>query len=150
MTTTPQKSPTRWVLFSGMVPSSLMADVGLTVLRVFAGVAMAMAHGLGKIQGPPEGFVEGVEEMGFPMPIVFAWAAAITEFFGGLLFAAGFLTRINALLLCGTMLVAGLLMHGVVRGDPFSGMELALLYAAVFFAFIFTGSGRFSIDKMMR
>jgi putative oxidoreductase len=148
--TTHTKSNASRSVFSGMVPSSVMADVGLTVLRIFTGLAMALAHGLGKVQGPSEQFVEGVASMGFPMPIVFAWAAAITEFFGGILFAAGLLTRINAILLCGTMLVAGLLMHGMVRGDPFSGMEMALLYAAIFFAFIFTGSGRFSVDKMMR
>ena len=137
------------LLFGGMTPS-LPADVGYTVLRVFAGLAMALSHGWRKIQGPSEGFVEGVAEMGFPAPEVFAWMAAGTEFIGGLAFAAGLLTRINAFFLCGTMLVAGILKHGITNGDPFSDMEMALLYAAIFFSFIFTGAGRFSLDGSLR
>lgn len=138
------------ILFSGTTPPSVLADFGFTVLRVFAGLAMALAHGWGKVQGPSEQFISGIAQMGFPAPTFFAWSAAITEFAGGIMFALGLFTRLNALLLCGTMLVAGLLMHGVVLGDPFSGMEKALLFAAVFFAFLMAGSGRFSIDKMMR
>lgn len=36
---------------------------------------MALAHGLGKTP-PPEQLIDGVANMGFPMAIVFAWAAS--------------------------------------------------------------------------
>lgn len=137
-------------LVSGTAPSSIIADFGLTILRLFTGLSMAFAHGLNKVQGPSEKFIADVEQMGFPMPVVFAWAAAVSEFGGGLLLAAGLFTRISALVLCGTMLVAGLMMHGVVSGDGFAGMEMALLYAAISFAFLCTGAGRFSIDGLLR
>lgn len=139
----------KW-LFFGLVPSSVLADLGLTVLRVFAGLSMALAHGWGKIQGPPEQFVTGVGELGFPAPAFFAWMAAVSEFGGGLLLAAGAVTRISAFFLLGTMLVAGLLYHGLHSGDPYADMERALLYAAISFAFMLTGSGRFSVDGMLR
>ncbi len=130
----------------GSTPASLVADLGFAVLRVTAGLMMAIAHGFQKTP-PPEPFVDSVEAMGFPVPIVFAWAAALSESLGGLLLAAGLFTRPAALFIFGTMCVAGFVRHA---DDPFGEKELAFLYAAVMFAFMLAGSGRYSLDGLVR
>ena len=56
-----------------------VSDVGLLGLRLFAGLALAFAHGRGKLP-PSERFIAGAGDLGFPVPIVFAWAAALSEF----------------------------------------------------------------------
>lgn len=133
-------------LFGGMTPPTILGDVGLTVLRVFAGLSMGLAHGYGKLPVSDQ-FVEGVANMGFPMPEVFAWAAALAECVGGLLLAAGLLTRTSALFIAGTMIVAAFITHG---SDPFRVKEMALLYGCIAIAFLFVGGGRFSIDFALR
>ena len=93
-------------LLGGDLLPQLNADVGLLGLRLFVGLAMAIAHGAKKIP-PAERFVEGVAAMGFPLPEVFAWAAGLSEFAGGLLIAAGLLVRPASAFLLFTMAVAG-------------------------------------------
>ena len=76
--------------------------------------------------------------------------AAIAEFVGGLLLAAGLLTRPAATLIGVTMLVAVTTAH---RSDPFFGggksKEMALLYLTFALIFLFTGPGRFSVDRLI-
>jgi putative oxidoreductase len=117
-------------------------DLALLVLRMFTGLAMALAHGIGKVP-PKEGFVNGVGELGFPAPLLFAWAAGLAEFAGGLLLAAGLFTRPAALMILMTMLVAAFRRHAA---DPFDVKEKALLYAAVAFFFLIAGGGRLALD----
>ncbi|MFN2240048.1 MAG: DoxX family protein [Thermoanaerobaculia bacterium] len=122
-----------------------LTDAGLLVLRVFAGLALAFGHGLGKLP-PSPGFVEGVGEMGFPLPALFAWAAAVSEFAGGLLLAAGLLTRPSSLLILFTMATAALIRHAP---DPFSSKEKALLFLFVALLFLLAGAGRYSLDALL-
>lgn len=91
-----------------------------------------------------EGFAEGVGAMGFPIPLFFAWAAALSEFLGGILVAVGLKTRAAALFICMTMAVAFFIRH---RLDPFKAKELALLYMGIAGALVLTGAGRFSLDR---
>ncbi len=92
------------------------SDLGLLFLRVTAGLFMAFGHGLGKIP-PSDGLITGTEKLGFPLPVFFAWMAGISEFFGGLLIAAGLFTRPTAFLWIRTMLTAAFIRHA---DDPFS------------------------------
>ena len=83
-------------------------DLGLLILRL-AGLYLAVAHGWGKIVGLASGetrFLEGVARIGFPMPLAFAWAAALSEFLGGLTIALGLFTRWAAPFAAFTMCVA--------------------------------------------
>lgn len=123
-----------------------VGDAGLALLRVFAGLALALAHGLGKTP-PTERFVENVAALGFPAPALFAWAASLAELGGGLLVALGLATRPAAAMAGFTMLVAAFGAHGA---DPFSEKELPLLYLAIMVAFVFMGSGRFGLDALVR
>lgn len=120
-------------------------DAGMLLLRVFAGLSLALAHGVGKLP-PPDRFIGDVAEMGFPLPLLFAWAAALSESVGGVLLAIGLLTRPAALFILITMLVASFIR---LAGAPYGDLELSLLYGAVAAMFLLAGAGRFSIDSAM-
>jgi len=132
--------------FGGSGPASTGSELGLLGLRVFTGLSMALAHGLGKVP-PPSGFIGGVEDLGFPAPEFFAWAAALAELVGGLFLAAGFLTRFSAFFILVTMLVAAFGRHA---GDGFAEQEMALLYAAATLPFLLAGCGRVGVDQLFR
>jgi uncharacterized membrane protein YphA (DoxX/SURF4 family) len=57
-------------------------DLALVLLRL-AGLYLAVGHGWGKVVALASGeggrFIEGVAELGFPAPGLFAWAAALDE-----------------------------------------------------------------------
>lgn len=122
------------------------SDLGLLIFRLFVGLTMAFSHGLGKMP-PPEPLIAGVEAMGFPVAIAFAWAAGLSEFIGALLLASGLFTRIAASFIGFTMGVAAFVAHGA---DPFAKKEMALLYLAASVMFIFTGAGKYSLDSIVR
>jgi putative oxidoreductase len=147
---------------------ALMDDVALLLLRL-SGLGLALAHGYGKVAalaaGHGDRFIAGVESLGFPLPGLFAWAAALAEFLGGLCVALGLGTRVAAGLAGFTMLVAAFLRHrahlhllvsvGAMRASEetvrsWGRPELALLYLLVFAALVLTGGGRFSLDRLLR
>ena len=125
--------------------NSRATDFGLMLLRIFAGLSLAFAHGIGKI--PASGkFIRGVDKLGFPLPEVFAWGAGISEFLGGILLALGLFTRPSAVFIAITMSVAAFLRHA---NDPFGSKEKALLYLGVAIMFLIAGPGRYSIDSQI-
>jgi len=124
---------------------SRSADVGRVILRVVAGLSLAFAHGIGKIP-PSDQFVGMVAGMGLPAPGLLAWLAALTEFGGGVLLALGLLTRLAALLITVSMLVAAVLAHA---GDPYSTREPSVLYMAIALLYLFAGPGRYSLDAAL-
>lgn len=133
------------LIFGGDSDSSVATSLGLFVLRVFTGLAMAFGHGIGKVP-PSDKFIEGVGSMGFPFPVVMAWAAGASEFFGGILLALGLATRLSAASVAGTMVVAAFIRHAA---DPFGDKEMALLYLAISLLFMFRGAGAWSIDALI-
>ena len=103
--------------------------------------------------------------MGFPLPGLFAWAAALAEFFGGLAVAAGLGTRVAAGFAGFTMLVAafgrhkahlhllvmlGLMDASASQRESWGNPELALAYLLIFGALVLTGGGRYSLDRLIR
>lgn len=141
----------------------MMRDIGLLILRL-AGLYMALGHGWGKVVGLASGesrFAEALAGMGFPVPIVFAWAAALAEFVGGLAVALGIFTRWAAALAAVTMFVAGFMRHRALghlaswlgiapaseeTAKAWGNPELALTYLAIFVAVALLGPGRFALD----
>src|SRR5690606_24769226 len=83
------------LLFGGLL-NAKATDLGLLVFRLYAGLALTYFHGMGKVP-PSPGFVGRVEGMGLPAPEIMAWLAAAAEAGGGILLAAGLLTRPVAL-----------------------------------------------------
>ncbi len=134
------------ILFGGESGLSFAANAGLTLLRIFTGVALMLAHGSSKVP-PSEGLIKGAAGLGFPAPELFAWAAGLSEFVGGAFLALGLLTRLSSFFIAFTMLVALL---GVHYADPFQKQELAFLYFFIAIAFLLKGAGDWSIDKYLR
>ncbi len=122
-------------------------DWALLVLRIVAGVIFVM-HGYGKLFGDAPGmsaFTGMVTGMGFPLPGLFAYAAALTEFLGGLALILGVFTRYASVLLGVVMLVAfaGVKKFSLPAGD----VDLALF--AMVLAIYLAGSGRCTVQKYM-
>ena len=101
-------------------------------------------HGYGKIFGGFMGkFAEGVAHDGLPFPVVMAWAAALSEFLGGILAAVGYQTRVAAFFVFATMSVAVFIHHAA---DPLKVKELALAYWAMAGTLMLTGGGPYTLE----
>ena len=133
------------ILFSGESGLSPIANSGIALLRIFTGVSLMLAHGYGKMP-PPQGLIERTAEIGFPLPTLFAWAAALSEFAGGALLALGLLTRISSFFIAVTMSVALL---GVHLNDDFGKQEKAFLYLFIALLFLLKGAGDWSVDAFL-
>ncbi|HRC85080.1 MAG TPA: DoxX family membrane protein [Thermoanaerobaculia bacterium] len=131
-------------LFSGL---ERFRDFGLLVLRLGLGVAFIL-HGYPKMFGGPEKWQavgKVTEIVGIHLyPAAFGFAAAFAEFGGGILLILGLFSRLAAFLMCCTMVMATT-MH-LHRGDGFGDWSHAFELACVFFALIFVGPGKLSID----
>lgn len=114
----------------------------LLALRIAAG-AIFIFHGYGKLFGGAPGmevFTAMVARIGFPLPAVFAYAAAFSEFFGGLALVLGIFTRVASVFTGIVMLVA---LVGVKQFKlPMADADLALL--AISFALFLVGPGRYT------
>ncbi len=133
-------------LFFGSIENANSADLALALLRAFVGLSLMLVHGSGKIP-VSDGFIEHIGSLGFPMPAMFAWVAAISEYIGALLLALGLFTRPAALMVAFTMFVAAVVNHGA---DPFAVAEKAYLYLSISLLFVVLGSGRFGVDSIIR
>lgn len=122
-----------------------LRPIGLLLVRVVAGATMIYGHGWGKFQK----FISGDWTFADPIGLgegVSLGLAAGAEFGAALLVVLGLATRIAALPLVITMLVAVLIFHA---GDPFGDKELPLIYATIFLSLFFTGPGRLSLDHVL-
>lgn len=133
-------------LLFGSGETSTATDVGLLILRLGVGLPLAFAHGTGKIP-PSAGFIEGVSGMGFPAPVLFAWAAGLAELLGGLLLALGLATRPAAFFVACTMAVAFFVRHA---DDTFADAEKALLFLVGALALLAAGAGKYAVDAVFR
>ena len=131
----------------GKTYSSLF-ELAETILRVVAGGAL-VTHGYAKILNPfgAAGLVEGLGL--FPGPAsVWSLLLSVTEFFGGIFLAIGFLTRPAAL---GgfIILIVTVYFHWVLRGEGWAGSEKSVIWASVMFFFVIRGANRHSVDAMI-
>jgi putative oxidoreductase len=134
------------LLYGGSEPASTAANFGLLILRLTVGLSLAIAHGMGKVP-PSARFIDGVGDLGFPVPVLFAWLASLSELLGGFLLALGLFTRPAALSIAITMGVAAFVRHA---DDPFAIKEKAILYCVIAVAFLFIGGGKYAVDKAIR
>ncbi len=116
-------------------------------LRVVVGV-VAVLHGWPKMKALGT-FIEKVDKMGVPIAPVFATAAALAEFLGGLALIIGLFTRYAAFSFACVMAVAVFKVHQpsgfFAKGNGYE-YPLVLLVAAV--SLIFSGAGPISLDRM--
>jgi len=125
-------------------------DFGLLVLRLAIG-AFFVAHGTDKLFGwfndgmGMEGTRQLLSGYGFTEVGTLAWVTALSETVGGVLVILGLFFPAGAAALLGVM--ANVI---VVKGDwnLFLGdVELEMTYAVAAFALLFTGPGRFALDR---
>jgi putative oxidoreductase len=135
---------TRNLLF-GLTVHQKNTDIGLLAFRLYAGLALALLHGWGKVP-PRPGFVARVADLGFPAPELFAWIGAVAEFAGGLLLALGLLTRPAMLLVLVHFTIVVLVAHA---GDTLRERELPLFFWATALLYLLAGAGRYSLDALL-
>lgn len=123
-------------------------NTGLLILRVGLGVMM-MYHGLPKIMGGPDkwaGLGSSMKVIGIDFfPTFWGLMAALAEGMGGFLLVLGLFFRPVNMLLVFTMIIAALVHFG--KGDGIKGASHAIEVGIVFFALIFIGPGKYSVDK---
>jgi len=122
-----------------------LLSVGLLILRFGIGGLM-LVHGWAKVQG--------YEAMAtkFPDPIGLGSQLSLMMAIGAevgcsLLLIVGFLTRIAAIPLAFTMLIALLVVHA---SDPWNVKELSAVFLLTYVTLIFTGPGTFSVDRLFQ
>jgi putative oxidoreductase len=135
-------------------------DVSLLLLRVTAGLIF-IPHGYSKVfsEGGPAAFAADMPAYGIPAWL--GYLAAYSELAGGVLLIVGLLTRLNALLLAGTMATAAFVVQlpdalfeapaaGMARlFAAIRGIELPLAMCAIALAITLSGAGRFSLDALL-
>lgn len=120
-------------------------DVALLLIRLGFGVLM-LTHGIPKFEmlfsGEP---VQFLPLFGLSATASMALAAT-AEVGGSLLLIFGLGTRLAVIPLIFTMLVAVFVAHA---SDPLAVKEPAIHFLIVYFALLFAGSGRYSVDKFI-
>ena len=119
-------------------------DLGLLLLRLFFGGALAIAHGWPKLQQLLSG------DYGFPDPLglgsgLSLGLAVFGELICGVLVAVGLYARVAAVPAAFTMAIAAFVTHGA---DPFAKKELALCYLVAFLVVAVAGPGRYSLKRL--
>ncbi|MDZ4401951.1 DoxX family protein [Prosthecobacter sp.] len=120
-------------------------DYGLLILRVALGFSMLLLHGRGKLLN----FSATVEKFPslFGLPAnVNAGLAVFAEVACSALLIAGLFTRFAALMLAATMGTAFFFVHKSALVGANSG-ELAMVYLIAYVTLLFTGAGKFSVDR---
>ena len=108
--------------------------------------AIFIYHGFGKVTRI-EGTIGFFTKMGLEPAVPLAYLAAYGELIGGILIGLGLFTRLAALNCVVIILVAIFTVH-VSQG--FKGMEFQLLILASSLQLLMTGSGKVSIDHVLR
>jgi putative oxidoreductase len=131
----------RYIFSPGNYPKNI--NFALLLLRVSGGVFM-LTHGLGKVSmlfsGNPIKFANPIG-VGETTTLVLA---VFSEAFCSILLILGLTTRLAAIPLIITMLVAALIVHA---NDGFGRQELPLLYGVIYLTIAITGAGNLSFDQ---
>jgi putative oxidoreductase len=120
-------------------------DLLLAIPRIVGGYFLANNFGGSKFP-TPDWFIQDVAKFGFPFPAFFAWAAVLSEVFGGAMLVMGLGTRLAGFMIACTMLVA--IFFQKWGGElwemlPAMGFLWIAIYASVM------GSGRFGFDNFI-
>ncbi|GAB5466603.1 MAG: DoxX family protein [Candidatus Kapaibacteriales bacterium] len=125
---------------------TLTIDFGLLIIRIIFGGLMLLNHGAGKLEKLSESPIKFADPIGLGEEFSF-YLTVFSEFICALLVLIGVYTRISAIPLFITMFVAFFVVHG---GDPIAEREASLIFMLGYLVLIFTGGGRFSVDRTWR
>lgn len=130
------------------VPATGLAEWSprvLSILRIVSGF-LFMCHGTAKILHIP-----AQPQYANLASFSLTWWAGILELVGGFLLMIGLFTRPVAFLISGEMAVAYWMAHAPKAGLPLlNGGDAAVLYCFLFFYFVFSGPGPWSVDALWR
>lgn len=129
----------------------LLSPLGYPLIRLFTGLIL-MPHGAQKLFGWFGGDIAMTagffEKMGLVPALPLAYLVGLTEFFGGLFLAIGFLTRPAAVGIFILMMIAAFKVH---LGNGFfwnaGGYEYPLLWGMIALGIAFKGAGGMSVDR---
>jgi putative oxidoreductase len=124
--------------------SSESVDIAIFLVRIGIAVLM-LTHGISKTELFNETPVQFMDFIGLGAEISLA-LAIFAEVGCSILILLGLGTRIAAIPLIVTMLVAVFIVHS---GDPFANQEMGLHYLLVYIMLLITGSGRYSLDRLV-
>ena len=141
--------------------TKVTTDVAALILRLAAG-AIFLPHGWSKVAGEG-GTAAFATDMAanYGIPAFLGHLAPWTELVGAILLIVGLLTRLDALLLAGTMFVAAFIVQlpEALYGVPadaiksfvvLRAIELPLAMFAMCLAIVLIGPGRVSLDHLLR
>ena len=130
-------------------PSRRQIDTALAVLRIVLGITFILHGGQKLFVFGFAGVSGAFAQMGIPAPGLLGPFVAFVEFFGGIAILLGLLTRLAALGVGATMVVAILTVH--LKNGFFAptGVELPLALLASAIALVIAGAGRFSLDALI-
>lgn len=124
-------------------------DIGLAIIRVIVGITF-LAHGSQKLfQFGVPGVAGMMGHLGIPFPTLSAVLIIAAEFGGGLFLLLGLFTRLAAIPIAFSMLVAILQVH--LKGGFFlpTGFEYALVMLASTVALAIAGGGACALDNVI-
>ncbi|HEU4720908.1 MAG TPA: DoxX family protein [Gemmatimonadaceae bacterium] len=133
-------------MFLFHTPTRRQIDTALAVLRVVLGVTFILHGGQKLFVYGFDGVAGAFGQMGIPAAAIVGPFVALVEFFGGIAIVLGLLTRLAALGIGATMVVAILAVH-LKQGffNP-GGIEFPLALLASSVALVLTGAGAYSAD----
>jgi putative oxidoreductase len=120
-----------------------MNNLALLLLRITFSGAMIYGHGLGKLNKIIDGNLKFSDPIGIG-EIPTLYLAVFSEFIAPIFIIIGFKTKFFSFFPAATMFVAIFIVH---LGDPFSRIEKAVLFLAVFVVLMINGPGKYSFDK---
>jgi putative oxidoreductase len=129
--------------------TATQTDIGLAILRVFAGIIFAVHGGQKLFVFGLDGVAGAFTQMGAPLPGLTGPLVAFLEFFGGLTLVLGLLTRPVALGLAGVMIGAIALVHLPAGFFLPNGYEFVLMLLGAVLTLFVTGAGRYSVDALI-
>lgn len=117
-------------------------NIGLLLLRIGFG-GMMLTHGIPKLLKMISGDFSFGDPIGIGEPATLV-LAVLGEVLFPVLVIVGFKTRLAAIPVIITMIVAAFVVHAA---DPLGTKEMAILYSIGFVAIALLGAGKYSVDK---
>jgi len=124
----------------------VLRDWGLLALRLGVGLTMLLSHGWGKLLRLGADPIQFADPFGLGPGLTLA-LTVFAEVFCSAAIVLGFVTRLAAVPLAFTMLMAILVIH---TDDPWQKQEFALMYLIPYVTLILAGPGRFFADSYLK
>jgi putative oxidoreductase len=124
----------------------MLEDLGKLGARLTFGGVMLVSHGIPKLMGFSQLMNSFPDPLGIGNSLSLG-LAIFAEVLCALLLALGLFTRLTAVPLAFTMVVAGVFVHA---SDPWKRKELAFIYLFGYIICALLGSGKLSLDFLLR